>query len=75
LWEGKSYALVRNNMRAEEYSYPDESIAHALFAWRKLDNVTEIGRLLSPEGLTDSAYYRRGKRLLEETAELNITTA
>ena len=75
LWEGKPSASIRNAMRPKEEGgegFSDAVIAYVLFNWAKLENKTEIGRLLGKPEQDDSSYRRLTTRLLNEAASLTI---
>ena len=75
LWENKSPKSVRENMRHQDFAFPDPVIAYVLYTWCELANKTEIGRLLGKDGKDDSTYLRLAHRLLAKAATLNIQSA
>lgn len=70
LWNGKDPVFIIKQMR--EAGYSNEIIAHILFYKRGVKKKREIGKLLGGQNLSDFAYDKIGKELLETAALIQI---
>ena len=72
LWAGRSPRHIRGVM--SEQGYDLWVIAHVLYTWCGLTNMTELGKVLNPTGseLGDSAYAKQARKLLEKAESADI---
>lgn len=71
LWEQKPLKKVCDDMRVAKFE--DDAIAYALYHWRGIKNITEIGTILRGDAMTESGREKHARKMLKKAGERYYT--